>query len=86
VTPNLNNLAISSSGFVFDPATGATYTANPSGRKILEGLRDGRTLDEIAQMLSACFKVGEVDLRRDVLEYVRTLRHNGLLAADFELA
>ena len=37
----LRDLAISDSGFVFDPYSGATFTANSSGRAILEALRDG---------------------------------------------
>jgi hypothetical protein len=37
----LSNLALSPTGFVFDPRTGATYTVNPTGRAVLEALRDG---------------------------------------------
>ncbi len=37
----LRHLAISPSGFVFDPNTGSTFTCNETGRPLLEGLREG---------------------------------------------
>ena len=47
-TDRLSQLAISASGFVFDPRSGATFTVNDTGRTIIEGLRDGNGLDDIA--------------------------------------
>jgi hypothetical protein len=82
----LDQLAISPSGFVFDPVSGATFTANPTGLLILEGVREGCTLEQLTGRLQAHFEVGPADLARDVLEYVRLLRENGLLHASFELA
>jgi hypothetical protein len=81
----LSRLAISPTGFVFDPRTGATYSINDTGRAILESLRDGRTLDDAVDALQHEFESHGSDLRRDVLEYVTLLREHGLLPADFEL-
>jgi len=78
-------LAISPSGFVFDPKSGATFTVNEAGRILLEGVRDGLDLAGLANALSEQFDVGGADLERDVLEYVRLMRKNGLLPASFEL-
>ncbi len=84
-TDRLASLAISPTGFVFDPRSGATFTVNATGRTIIEALRDGRGLDDAVTMLAGAFDSGRADLRRDVLEYVRVLRDQGLLPADYEL-
>jgi hypothetical protein len=81
----LNRLAISPTGFVFDPRSGATYSVNETGRTILEALRSGACLDDVVQELGDVFDTRAADLRRDVLEYVSLLRDNGLVPATFEL-
>ncbi len=81
----LAQLAISPTGFVFDPRSGATFTVNASGRLLIEGIRDGEGLESIVEAITEAFDVGEADLRRDALEYTRVLRDQGLLPADFEL-
>jgi hypothetical protein len=40
-------LAVSESGFIFDPVTGHSYTANATGLRILELLKTGKEPDEI---------------------------------------
>lgn len=83
---DLSELAISASGFVFDPRTGATFTVNDPGRLLLEGLRDGLDLDGLTAALAEAFAVPDhADLSRDVLEFSRRLQDEGLLPADFEL-
>lgn len=81
----LSQLAVSPTGFVFDPRTGGTFTVNPTGRVILEGIRDGQDLAAVARALADRFDAESADLQRDVLEYVRLLRQGGLLPPDFEL-
>lgn len=81
----LSTLAISPSGFVFDPGSGASFTVNETGRIILEGVRDGLDLDAITVSLSEYFEADGADLARDVLEYVCLMREHGLVPAAFEL-
>jgi len=84
-TTHLAQLAVSPSGFVFDPLTGATFSVNDTGRKLLEGLRDGASLEELVACLADGFEATGADLQRDIMEYVRQLCEAGLLPADFEL-
>ncbi len=85
-TQRLKDLAVSDTGFLFDPLSGATFTVNPSGRSILEGLKAGADRDEIAATLEQSFEVGAgIDAHRDVDEFVHMLRQNDLLPVDFEL-
>jgi PqqD family protein of HPr-rel-A system len=85
-TQRLKDLAVSDSGFLFDPLSGATFTVNPSGRTILEGLKAGSGRDEIATTLEQSYQLGaSADTRRDVDEFIQMLRQNDLLPVDVEL-
>lgn len=80
------DLAISPSGFVFDPRSGATFSANPTARLLLEGLRDGLGLAALVARLREKMEVDpESDLQRDVLEFIRQLQDEGLLGSDDEV-
>jgi PqqD family protein of HPr-rel-A system len=79
-TARLRELALSDSGFVFDPMTGHTFTVNPSGQLILRWLKDGVELEEVARRLAGEFEVepGE-DPARDVQDFLAQLRECGLM-------
>lgn len=47
----LRQLAISNTGFVFDPRSGQSFTVNPTGLEALEMLRDGCSLSQAAMRL-----------------------------------
>lgn len=86
VQTKLADLAISDSGFVFDPVTGSMFTLNQCGRVILEGIKDGRDREQIVAELLATFEVAEgEDLQRDVDEFLQLARRQGLLPAEFRL-
>ncbi|MBK6465232.1 MAG: HPr-rel-A system PqqD family peptide chaperone [Myxococcales bacterium] len=82
----LQNLAISDSGFVFDPTSGATFTLNPTGLTVLLALRDGLGLSAIVARLAERFELLAGDTREDILDFVQMLRQHGLLNGDFTLA
>jgi hypothetical protein len=81
----LDNLAISETGFVFDPRSGTTYTLNPTAQAIVVALRAGLPLDGIVAHLSRSFESVADQVGEDVLDFVRDLRQNGLLPPDFNL-
>lgn len=79
-TTRLRDLAVSDSGFVFDPTTGHTYTLNASALAALRALKDGVAPDQIARALGEAFELdGSEDLDRDVLEFLGQLRTQGLV-------
>ncbi len=53
---HIGALAVSDTGFVFDPHTGNTYAVNTTGLAVLRGLKDGRTLREIEDDLGNEFE------------------------------
>jgi hypothetical protein len=79
----LKDLAISDSGFLFDPCTGLTFTTNPPGQVILRKLREGLAPDAIEPVLRAEFDLTDVDdPARDVREFLLLLREHGILPRD----
>jgi hypothetical protein len=81
----LLDLAVSETGFVFDPYTGTSFNTNTSGRTILNCLKEGQGRDQLLMALQDQFEVGNEDLNRDLDEFIYLLRENGILPADFEL-
>ena len=82
----LHDLAISDSGFVFDPYSGATFSVNESGRLLLDGLKRGLDREALVHSLREHFEVGSADLERDVDDFVQVLKKNGVLPADLTLS
>ncbi len=74
----LVDLAISDSGFVFDPRTGDVFTVNTTGRAILLMLKEGVEAAEIVEKLQDQFDIEGEDVSRDVLEFLAILRDYGL--------
>jgi hypothetical protein len=79
----LQNLAISETGFVFDPRTGATFTLNPAGLAVLMALRDGLPLDGVVARVHERFDAVPAAARQDVVEFVHLLRQHSLLPSTF---
>ncbi len=76
----LRDLALSDSGFVFDPLTGRTFTVNLTGQLALRCLKDGLGPEETAERLAEEFAADPgTDPARDVHDFVLQLRDCGLL-------
>jgi hypothetical protein len=82
----IGELAISDTGFVFDPQSGMTYTTNGTGLAILDGLRRSLGRDAILTALAERFETTSSDLHRDLDEFLHLLRRDGLVSADFRLS
>jgi PqqD family protein of HPr-rel-A system len=74
----LNDLAVSESGFAFDPYSGATYSLNATGRAVLDALRRGADPAAVEADLRTRFAVEEgTDVARDVRDFLHALRAQG---------
>jgi PqqD family protein of HPr-rel-A system len=82
---NLKNLAISETGFVFDPRSGATYSLNPTALLLVAGIRQGASLEALVKALEGAFEGVVENAREDVLDFVQALRRQGLVPADFKV-
>lgn len=82
----IKDLAINDSGFVFDPYSGATFSANAAALVVLDALRRGLGRAGVVDALASRFDASADDLARDVDDLVQSLRLYGLVPADFEVA
>lgn len=72
----LMRLALSDSGFVFDPVTGNSFTVNGSGLAILRRLQQqGSDLAGTVASLCEEFDVEAMAAERDVIEFANLLRN-----------
>ncbi len=76
----LAQLAVNRDGFAFDPATGESYSINPTGVLILEQLIAGKEPEAIAAELVDRFEVEPSEAQRDVLDFIEHLRTHRLIA------
>lgn len=74
----LRDLALSDTGFVFDPYSGATFTVNATGLCVLSALKDELSVKAIAARLAERFDARGSDLTRDIQEFIEALRQHGL--------
>jgi PqqD family protein of HPr-rel-A system len=71
---SLERLAISESGFVFDPVSGHSFTVNETGLAILRAIQKQRHLNALRERLLAEYDVDRTTLDRDLLEFLGSLR------------
>lgn len=70
----LDRIAVSESGFVFDPNTGDSYTVNATGLTLLKFFRRTRELEPLVAAVVAEHEVDAVRAERDILEFAAALR------------
>ena len=70
----LKRLAISESGFIFDPGTGYSFSVNETGLTILRELQKGEQADTILEHLIEEYQITYRDGERDLIEYIGLLR------------
>lgn len=73
------NIAISDSGFIFNPDTGESFTANPIGLEILEMLKKGMEIKSIRKQLFDRYKTDKDSLEKDFLDFLNMLKQYKLI-------
>jgi hypothetical protein len=73
------NIALSENGFVFNPSTGDSFTMNHTGREVLLLIKEGKTIDQIADLMIERYDVDRVILERYLEDFVNELDANNLL-------
>ena len=75
----LRRIAVSDSGFVFDPMTGQTYTLNKTAALILELLKDDRSQEEIVEAITKQFEVDVSRAEKELIQFKAQLREFSIL-------
>lgn len=70
----LRRLAVSESGFVFDPVSGNNFTVNDTGLVILRYLQQKQDFPALIDELHQQYDANPNDIERDVIEFIGMLR------------
>lgn len=77
---NINkNVAVSDSGFVFNPTTGESFSANPIGTEIIEMLKQGKSQDEIKESILENYITEQDIIDKDIFEFFELLKQYSLI-------
>ncbi|MCA1802890.1 MAG: PqqD family protein [Rhodothermaceae bacterium] len=74
-----NNIAISESGFVFDPSTGDSFSLNPVGLEILLLIKQGNTSEQISDLITSRYQVEKSVFERYYFDFTSMLKQYHLL-------
>ncbi|MCX6163900.1 MAG: HPr-rel-A system PqqD family peptide chaperone [Ignavibacteriae bacterium] len=67
-------IAISETGFIFNPTTGDSYSMNPIATEILEMLKKDMSEEEIKNALLEKYDVNKSILQKSYDEFIEALR------------
>jgi len=67
-------IAVSETGFIFDPTTGDSYSLNPTAIDILTLLKEGKSEKEIKKNMIENYDVDETTFDRNYLDFIAMLR------------
>lgn len=74
-----NNIATSGEGFIFNPATGDSFSTNPIGNQIIAMLKAGDNLDEIKAHICSGYDVDEDQFDKDLDDFISQLKEFTIL-------
>ena len=72
------NIAISESGFVFDPNSGESFSINPIGAEIVEHLKQEKPFKEIQAHMLEKYDIDEASFERYYYDFISMLEQYGL--------
>jgi hypothetical protein len=76
------NIAISESGFLFNPSNGESFSVNPVGVDIISKLKEGKTLEQITKHVLAAYDTDEITVEKDLQDFMSILKNYSLLQGD----
>lgn len=78
------NIALSDSGFVFNPSSGDSYSTNPIGIEIITLLKDGKSDEEIKNHIVSKYQTDGDSFERDFYDFIKMLGQFKLIENDGE--
>ncbi len=76
------NLSIQENGFVFDPATGESYTLNPIALEMMRFLTEGQNKEEMKQYYLDNYDVDEWKFEKAYLDFIALLDKHHLISKE----
>jgi hypothetical protein len=78
------NIAVSDSGFIFNPSTGDSFSTNPIGLEIIQMLKEQKNKEEIRKTILQNYQVDEATFEKDFYDFVNMLHQTQIIAPDEE--
>ncbi len=75
-------IAISDSGFVFDPTTGESYSVNQIGVEILTLLKEGNDRKEISDFVLQKYEIDADTFENNYYDFINMLKKFNLIDAE----
>ena len=73
------NIATSESGFIFNPTTGDSYSANPIASEIITLLKEGISTQNIKTQILERYDVSSAQLEKDWDDFTNQLKNANIL-------
>jgi hypothetical protein len=77
-----SNLAVSDSGFIFNPSNGDSFSTNAVGADIIRLLKEGKTLSELKKEMAAKYDVEPGMFEKDYEDFIAQLQDHFLVSND----
>lgn len=76
------NIAISESGFVFDPSTGDSYSLNEQAREIIALIKLQKDAEEISDFITSEYEIDKSEFEKYYYDFLGMLRQFKLIEED----
>lgn len=77
-----SNIALSESGFIFNPNTGESFNINPMGHEIFELLRQEKDFEEIRSGILDKYDVDKDIFEKDYEDFIKLLENYQIVESD----
>ena len=78
------NLALSDTGFVFDPSNGNSFSTNPIGLSIVKLMKEGKDLAQIKHSILETYLTDDSIFEKDLYDFTNMLSKLKLTEEDSE--
>ncbi|MFO7669197.1 MAG: PqqD family protein [Bacteroidales bacterium] len=78
------NIAISETGFIFNPSTGDSYSINRVGQEILGYLREEKSTEEITSLMTTLYDIDPSSFEKYFYDFISMLKQFELLDEEDE--
>jgi hypothetical protein len=76
------NIAVSETGFVFDPTSGESYSLNSVGQEIIALLKEDKSPEEISSIMTQDYEIDAASFEKYFYDFMGMLRQFQLMEED----
>ena len=77
-----SNIALSESGFIFNPNTGESFTLNPTGQQLFGLIREGKDYQAIRKYFLGNFDAEESIFEKDFEDFIHMMTNYQMMEPD----